>query len=115
MPEEMYTPQNSAPASIPNSGGRRGSVGPTIGIVVVVLVLVLGALYFWGKKLVEEESLTPPPTEEAILGATDPALESLQSQGASDEVTAIEEDLGKTDLGTLDTELQQIESEVGNL
>ncbi|MBI4118054.1 MAG: hypothetical protein HY455_00750 [Parcubacteria group bacterium] len=115
MAEEMYTPQSGTPTPVPSSSGRRGGVGATIGIVIVVLVLVLGGLYFWGKKLVEQESLTPPPTEEAILGAVDPVQEALESQGTSDEITAIEADLSGTELGGLDTELQQIEAELGNL
>ena len=32
-----------------------GSLGAFIGIVIILLVLIVGALYFWGAKLAEEE------------------------------------------------------------
>ena len=48
----------SASVSIPQS--KPSSVGPFIGTILVVAILLLGALYFWGKWLNEQE-LAPLP------------------------------------------------------
>jgi len=35
------------------------SVGPTVGIVIIVILLLAGALYFWGKQL-NNQAKNPP-------------------------------------------------------
>jgi len=74
----------------PSLGSEKSSrVGPVIGIVIVVIVLVLGALYFWGQKLSN--------------GTGDAMTDALNEQGSSDELDAIEADLGATVIESLDT------------
>jgi len=40
-------------SEVPKSAGS--SISIIIGIVIVILVLLIGALYFWGEKLTNEE------------------------------------------------------------
>ncbi len=67
---------------------------------LVVAVIVVVAVIFYLR------SGTPIPSG-------DSATEALQQLGTSDEVTAIEQDLGATDLSDLDKELSDIEAELG--
>ena len=30
---------------------KKASVGPTVGIVIILVLLILGAFYFWGARL----------------------------------------------------------------
>ncbi|HYF10186.1 MAG TPA: hypothetical protein VD967_01095 [Candidatus Paceibacterota bacterium] len=36
---------------------KDNSVGPLIGIVIILLILVLGGLYFWGERLAEQREM----------------------------------------------------------
>ena len=86
-----------------------GQVGPIAGVILVIAVLAIGGFYFFGKEVSERAEA---PTAEEILSAPDQALQNLQTQGTSDEVGAIEEDLTATNLDTLDAELDTIETEL---
>lgn len=44
------TPPQQTPDIVP-AGHKKGSIGPTVGIIIIVILLVFGALYFWGAKL----------------------------------------------------------------
>ena len=101
-PEEPIGKTTQAP--------QEKTVGPIVGAVIIVVVLVLGGLYFWGQKIAEER--TTPQTAEEILEAPDEVLESLEQQGASDEIEDIEKDLNATELENLDAELENIEAEL---
>lgn len=90
--------------------GFGGQAGPIVGSIVVITVLVLGGLYFIGKKVNEGGLLEPSAAE--IQNAPDELLHTLKTQGTSDEVNAIEEDLNATELENLDAELQDIEAEL---
>lgn len=86
---------------------KSSSVGALIGIVVVILVIVLGGLYFWGQRveqLEQKDSLT-------ALGE-DNSVETLQTQGTSDEIGDIEADVNATDLENLDKEVGTIDAEL---
>ena len=89
------------------TGGRQ--VGPIVGIVIVVLVLVLGSLYFVGKEANDRANAIDASE---ILAEPDGALQGLQTQGTSDEIDVIEEDLNSTLLEDLDAELNSVESEL---
>lgn len=68
-------------------------------VVGAVVIIVLAALWwFW-------QGPTAPAEEN---GATT----ALETQGTSDEVSAIDTDLQATDLGNLDAELEDIDSEL---
>jgi len=79
-------------------------VGPVIGSIIVVLLIILGGLYFWGERLNQSGS--------SSVAAPDPALQSLKTQGTSDEVSALETDAAATDLNGLDKELGDIQKEL---
>ncbi|TSD03210.1 MAG: hypothetical protein Athens071416_271 [Parcubacteria group bacterium Athens0714_16] len=88
------------------------STGAIIGSIIIIIVLIIGGLYLWGKQIIQTEtqiSLTP----EQILSETDPALDSLNTQGTSTKITNIEADLNTTDLNNLDKELKNIDTELG--
>lgn len=92
-----------------NAGdSENGQFGPIAGIILVIAVLAIGGFYFFGKEVSERTS----PSVEEILGAPDQSLESLQAQGTSDELSAIEEDVTATNLDNLGAELNTIESEL---
>jgi hypothetical protein len=77
------------------SRAHEGSVGPMIGIIIILAVIVLGGLYFWGQR-----------TSEGVLEDNTAAeLEEIQSQSDSDEISSIEADLQSTDIENLDAEL----------
>lgn len=97
-------PEMSAPNGAPTmeSGGENGKTGAIIGILVIVIILVIGALYFWGQRLVET-----PNTEETSPTVFQP------TESTSTEITDIESDLGATVLEGLDTDLENINAELG--
>ena len=94
-----------------DSSNKNGSIGPIIGVVVIVIVLILGSLYFIGKKVNDLEQNAQTPAE--ITASEDTARQSLETQGTSDEVSAIETDLNATSLDNLDAELGTVETELG--
>lgn len=93
--ETGFTPQ---PLSATQNQSE-SKLGPIVGIVIVVIVLIIGALYFWGAKL-NNDNTTNGNTQ------PDQAVSQLQTQGAADTISAIETDLSATNLKGLDTGLQ---------
>jgi hypothetical protein len=91
------------PPTPQRGGGENKSFGPLIGIVIIILILVLGGLYLWSN---QSDLGSLSPNEDGVIQA-------LQEQGASDEVSAIEEDLSATDLESLDADLKNIEEGLG--
>ena len=62
---------------------KEKNAGSVAGIVIIVLVLVLGGLYFWGKRLTEEQATKPDSQTETASVIT-----------PSDD-TGVTEDLGE--------------------
>ena len=89
------------------SQGR--SLGPAVGIIIVVAILVLGGLYFWTNQTFTNNDATP--SIEEIRGGNDSVTDRLEEQGTSDRVQDIENDLNTTDLESLDLDLSNIEAE----
>ena len=87
------------------------SMGPVLGIVIIVILLILGGFYFWGTQLTDTQKEVEITAEE-IINQEDAALENLQSQSNSDEIDDIEADLNATDLESLDSELDAIDLEL---
>lgn len=103
----QYTPQEpQEPAAKEVNEKPHKSVGPIVGIAIIIVIIIFGGLYYWGAQLNRE-----PPTAEEIENQADPSLENLQVQSDSDEISAIEEDLNATVLEGLDQELEQIDAE----
>ena len=77
---------------------QQKSVGPVVGIIIIVIVLIIGALYFWGARL-----NTETPQDEL---QTTPLSDS-------DEVDAISADLSATVINsTVDSNTAAIEGEL---
>jgi hypothetical protein len=79
------------------AGAPKRSLGPIIGIIVVVALLIIGGLYFWGEKL----STTSTPAQEnpslpPVTSGTQPAGDAAQGAPVS----------GADDIDTLNSELQ---------
>ncbi len=93
---------------MPNIGVKpESSLGPIIGIIVVVAILVLGGLYYWSKEMLSNKS-----DDEAMLeieqmqqdtsadaqAVNDPTAQKLNSQSSSDDIGSISQDLKATNL-----------------
>jgi len=77
------------PPQDPMAEASKKSIGPIVGIIVIIILLVLGALYVWGGKLSKAEPAAAPAA----------ALESAPAElSNSDDVGALESDLMNTDL-----------------
>lgn len=106
--EEMYQePQNTRA----QERNEKKSVGPIIGIAIILVIIIFGGLYYWGGQINNQEeraNITP----EEIIEQEDPALETLETQSSSDEIVDIEADLDLTNLEGLDKELGDIDAEL---
>ena len=91
----------------PESAGEpeKKSAGPVFGIIIIVVLIILGGFYFWGTL---SDSMSPAEIEAEV----DAALEDLETQSTSDEVSDIEADLDSTLLDDLDKELEDIDLEL---
>jgi hypothetical protein len=103
MPQQPQEPALAQAAAQPAE--KTSKLGPVIGIIIVVSLLILGGLYYWGSQLSTQE-----PSAEDILSQEDSLQVDLAAQGTSDELDAIEQDLLRTDLDTLDEDMAQLES-----
>lgn len=102
-------PMGTVMPQTPQTPSDKKTIGPLVGVVIIILVLVLGGLYYWGQKINTEDQTVSPET---ITGADDPLLAELNQQSDADTTAAIETDLNATDLSNIDTELENIETEV---
>ncbi|OHA17921.1 MAG: hypothetical protein A2664_01020 [Candidatus Taylorbacteria bacterium RIFCSPHIGHO2_01_FULL_46_22b] len=87
------------------------SVGPIIGIIIIIVVLLVGALYFWGGTL--NKSTMPIESPEQISAGTDTVVSGLQTVGVTDSLEDISADLNATDVSSLD-DSDNIESVVNS-
>lgn len=103
----MYIPPNL-------NESHHKHLGLILGVLILALVLILGGLYLWGSKLNEEaviEIETPINNEpETPRAAADQAI--LETVSTSDELGAIEADLGSSNLEALDTDIAAIDAEL---
>ncbi|MCJ7804214.1 hypothetical protein MUP35_00565 [Patescibacteria group bacterium] len=90
-------------------------------VLAIILVGVVGGLWFYNQKTLQESSgQTVPGIEEIITEETAPQTEedaqtaALQQQSDSDEISQIEADIQATDLSNIDKELADIEVEIAN-
>jgi hypothetical protein len=84
--------------------------GPLIGIIIIISLLIVGGLYLYGSQ--RAMAPTDMPSGDQTMMETDPTLIKLESQGTSDEVGAIEADLGATSVDAVDAELNSLEAEL---
>lgn len=92
-------------------------VGPILGVLIVVLVLILGGLYLWGSMIAKNEQRAymersiPNNEPETTRANTDKQI--LDTTSSSNDLDAIYADLESTNLDDLDSELGQIDVEMG--
>jgi len=108
--ENNQDPQEMPESMMQQKEHEQGKqIGPVIGAIIIITILVIGGLYYWGAELNKQAE----PSAEEIAAKVDHSTEALGTQGTSDEIAAIEEDLDLTDLGNLDAELGDIDAELG--
>ena len=76
---------------------KKGSMGWLVTIIIIIILIILGISL--GKKAPKE-----------VLPEADEIVQQLEEQGTSDELGAIEEDLGTTDLEDLDLGLEELDA-----
>lgn len=81
------------------------SIGPIIGIIIIILIMILGGLYFWGQR-VERTRIN-----QLEGGETSDALSALPTQSGSDDVSSIEADLSAASFDSLGSEMNSVEAE----
>lgn len=104
--------ENGNITSNENVMGHEKPVGPAIATIIIVLILIIGAFYFWGSKLEKVSPADENMTAESILAQPDASLDALKTQGTSDEISSIEQDINATDLQNLNAETKNIDVEL---
>lgn len=79
---------------------KQSSLGPVIGIVIVIILLIAGALYAW--KSMPQNTI---PAETIATEQVDPQTERLMEVTNSTDPNDIETDLINTDIENLDADL----------
>ncbi len=110
----MDAPESATPEAPREVHEHHRSLGPALGIIILILVIALGALYFFGADL-GGTKIDPPkemPADTPGMPDVDPVALGLESQSTSTELVDIEADIEATDLDSLDTELADMEAEL---
>lgn len=95
-------PISPFPAQTPAPADASAKQSKPMWIIAAVVVIAVAALAWYF-------SVSRAP---ALPAGEDAATKALETQGASDEIEAIDADLETTDLEGLDQELQDIEAEL---
>lgn len=104
-------------------GQEKKSMGPLVGIVIVVLILIAGAVYAFvssqpsvqeGSPAVMEEKKTTEQYSAGTVTETPPAVDAsvsaLSVQGASSDLPEIQKDMQASDFSGLDAGFSDISS-----
>ena len=105
MDQDQMNQPPQAPASMPAKPKSSQPIGPTVGIVIIVIILILGGLYLWGGKLLENGYQSGSDALYPAVETQDQQTANLETQGVSDSASDIEADLEVTDLDNLDAGL----------
>ena len=106
--------ENQYSENTPQTNEKRSkSIGSIIGLAIIMVILIFGGLYYWGAQINKQQTQEQldNTTAEMIENQPDAALEQLQAQNESDEISDIEIDLNDTVLEGLDQELENIDVE----
>jgi hypothetical protein len=120
--DELKIPTTSM-ASAAQRPLEKSRLAPLILITLVILLLVvLAGLYYWQQllttaPLVPSASLRPTAEQNQEPESTTARAQtdSISTLSTSDELNAIEADLGSTNLNSLDSELRAIDAELESL
>jgi uncharacterized protein YxeA len=69
---EYYNQNN--PQTMPDINPGNKKVGPIIGVIVIVILLIVAALYFWGRDVKDDTSMTAD--EAALIQEQERAVEA---------------------------------------
>lgn len=96
-------------------------IGIILGILIVVLIILLGGVYMWGEIVQKNENQSPQPTvtrptteenNEPESTNAEADVETLGAMSTSDELDAIEADLGSTIISDPEADLTAVETEL---
>ena len=90
-----------------NQAENQKSIGPAIGIIIIIAIIVIGGLYFWSQR--QKQNITPRTPAES---QNDEYETQLQTQGSSDELGPIEADARATSFNEIGGEVDTAEREV---
>lgn len=107
MDPQQTTPQVPN-GSMPQTDDK--SIGPVVGIIVIIALIVLGGLYFWSQRIEVRNEMEAQNVEQSSDSNVQPS-EEFGEQGSSDDVSSIEADLNATDVSSLGNEMDSIENE----
>lgn len=91
-------------------------MGPILAGLLILLVLVFIGMYLWGASIATNTASIPEPVIPNNEPETPRAVADQQifeTLSPSDELDAIDADLGSTNFDSLDTDLNTIEAEFG--
>lgn len=117
--QPQQVPVAEAPVSAPMPAHEERNLGPAIGVIVIIALIVLGGLYFWGQRI-DRKSPAPmetgstqdmPAAQQETPGAD---LNTLETQGAGDDITSITADIEATNLSELGTEVNAMNQEAAS-
>lgn len=91
------------------TNSQEGGSGPIVGSIIIILIIVLGGWYFLSQKTAVDDGMTG----DEIRQEQDDVTLNLGTQGSTDEIDDIEEDLENTNLDDLDADLGNIDAELG--
>ena len=80
----------------------KSSIGSIFGTIIILALIILGALYFWGKRIENTknaQNLATDTSQPAEAAAT------IQSMNGNDDLDSIEADLNNTQTENLSAEL----------
>lgn len=101
-------PQQEEQATPNFSDHKKGGIGPVLGIIVIIILLALGGLYYF------TTGVEQIPTYE-VDSNTDETVMELQEQSSSDAIADIEADVEATDLSEIDTLLEDLDADLGEI
>jgi CHASE3 domain sensor protein len=88
---------------------EKKSVGPAIGLVIIVVLIVLGSVYFWNDRKSNDAANSLNNSTDSLEQSSDTRIMGeIESQSSSDELDAIDADLqsfGEANIDGLDSDL----------
>jgi hypothetical protein len=119
MEQEQTPTTPSTENAFPTQQNNNKNMTPLVSVVVIVLLLAGTAAYMLSDKpdaslptdTIEFVATTPEnggSTTDALAAEQEAAAAALSTQGTSDEISAIEQDLNATNLDVVSTYIDQI-------
>lgn len=112
------TPETVEMLNMMGAPKKGSSLGPIVGLIVILAIIIMGSLYFWTQKsekvtpstLATDTSATETSTENNTATFTpDSQTQTLQTQSSSVDTTSIESDLNATDFQNIDSGVNQLQ------